>query len=128
MKNFRLTVFALLLAGMPALAQEVTGTILGTVSDKSGAVVRGASVTITNTDRNSVIRTTKTDGVGQFVALLLPIGHYQVTVEAPGFKKFEKKDIELNVSDRLTVNATLDPGGANEVITVTAEALQVDTQ
>src|SRR4051812_50100339 len=104
----------------PIFAQETTGTILGTVSDKTGAVVNGATVTVTNVERNTVIRTVKSESGGHYVAALLPVGHYNVSVTAPGFKTFETKGIELNVSDRLAVNPKLDPGGISEVVTVTA--------
>jgi hypothetical protein len=109
-------------------AQEVTGTILGTVTDTTGAIVPHAKITVTNTDRNAVMRTVNADNNGYYVAPLLPIGHYAVAITAAGFKTFSKTDIELNVSDRLTVNATLAPGSVNEVVSVEANALQVETQ
>lgn len=111
-----------------ASAQEITGTILGTVTDSSGAVVRGAKVTVTNVDRNSVIRTLTTNSSGAYVAPVLPIGHYSVSVSAPGFKTFTKTNLELNVSDRLSVNASLVPGSEAQTVNVEAEPLQVDTQ
>jgi hypothetical protein len=110
------------------ISQETTGTISGTVTDKSGAVVNGATVTVTSVERNTVVRTVRSESGGHYVAALLPVGHYNVSVTAPGFKTFETKGVELNVSDRLAVNPKLDPGGNTEVVTVTAEALRVDTQ
>ena len=122
-------IFVLLFLGVVALtAQEITGTILGTVTDSSGAVVPHAKVTVVNTDRNAVQRTTQTDNNGYYAAPLLPIGRYAVTVAAPGFKSFSKTGIELNVSDRLSVNAALQPGSVQEVVSVEADALQVETQ
>src|SRR5204863_5726958 len=103
-------------------------TISGTVTDKSGAVVSGAIVTVTNLERNTVIRTIKSESGGHYVAALLPVGHYKVAATAPGFKTFETTGIEVNVSDRVAVNPKLDPGGKDEVVTVTANALRVDTQ
>jgi len=111
-----------------SFAQETTGTISGTVTDKSGAVVNGATVTVTQLERNAVIRTVKSESGGHYAAVLLPVGHYKVSASAPGFKTFETTGIELNVSDRIAVNPKLDPGGKDEVVTVTAEALRVDTQ
>jgi outer membrane receptor protein involved in Fe transport len=121
---------ALLLATSAPLlvAQEVTGTILGTVTDHSGAVVPGAKVTITNTDRNAVVRTTKTSKEGEYSAPLLPIGHYSVTVETPGFKKATQADIILNVNDKRSVNAVLEVGNNTETVTVEADALQVNSE
>ena len=122
-------IFVLLFLGVVALtAQEITGTILGTVTDSSGAVVPHAKVTVVNTDRNAVQRTTQTDNNGYYAAPLLPIGRYAVTVAAPGFKSFSKTGIELNVSDRLSVNAALQPGSVQEMVSVEADALQVETQ
>src|SRR3954447_23812488 len=82
-------------------AQETTGTISGTVTDKSGAVVNGATVTVTNVERHTVIRTVKSESGGHYAAVLLPVGHYKVSATAPGFKTFETTGIELNVSDRI---------------------------
>src|SRR5713101_1170595 len=118
----------LFLCACTLMAQEVTGSILGTVTDTSNAIVPRAKVTVTNTDRNAVLRTTTTDNNGYYVAPLLPVGHYAVSVAAQGFKTFSKTGIELNVSDRLTVNAVLSPGSVQEVVTVEANALQVETQ
>src|SRR5690348_5798826 len=84
------------------VAQQVTGNISGTVKDSSGAVVPNATVTITNTDKNIVARTTKSDAVGGYSAPLLPVGHYTVTVEANGFTKMSQNNIALNVNDNLT--------------------------
>jgi outer membrane receptor protein involved in Fe transport len=117
-----------LLASSAALAQVTTGTIVGTVTDATGAVVTNAAVTVTNIDRNAVIRALKSNGVGEYVAALLPIGHYSVSVTAPGFKTFTKTGIELNVNDRIEVNANLQAGAVSDITTVVADALQVDTQ
>src|SRR6266568_8982443 len=117
-----------LLGASSLLAQEITGQIRGTVKDATGAVVPNAVVTVTNTDTKQVIRSLHSDQAGEYVAPLLPVGHYAVSVEATGFKKFVKNDIELNVSDRLTVDAALQPGAVTETITVEADPLQVNLQ
>lgn len=65
-------------------AQEVTGTIVGTVTDASKAAVPGASVTVASTDRSLVVRTVTTDSAGGYVATLLPIGDYSIKVEMTG--------------------------------------------
>jgi hypothetical protein len=110
------------------MAQVTTGSIAGTVKDLSGAVVPNASVTLTNTDKNAVIRTVKTGGSGEFSAPLLPIGRYSLTVEAPGFKKFMQPDIVLSVSDHLTFFPVLGVGSATETVEVAAAASQVNLQ
>ncbi len=117
----------LLMAGM-AVAQEITGTILGTVKDPSGAVVPNATVTVTNTDKNVLLRTVTTSADGEFVAPLLPIGHYTLTATAPGFDTTVQKDITLNVNDKLTYNLVVRVGMAETKVTVEASALQVEQQ
>jgi outer membrane receptor protein involved in Fe transport len=105
--------------------QDITGSIAGTVQDPSGAGVPGASVTITNTDRNVVLRRLTTDGEGNYSATLLDVGHYSVAVEAKGFKRDIEKDINLNVNDKLTVNVKLQVGEVQQEVTVEAGPLQV---
>lgn len=122
-----LTIFILTLL-LPFFGQETTGTIVGTVTDSSGAVVAGATVKITNTDQNAVVRTITTGKEGNYAAPLLPVGHYSVSIEARGFKTFTRSNIELNIRDQYTLNASLAPGSVTENVTVEAEALQVDTQ
>src|SRR5262249_21267587 len=118
--------FGLLAACVFTSAQDITGTIVGTVTDPSGAGVPGAKVTVTNTDRNAVIRNTETHTDGNYSAPLLPIGHYTVTVEAKGFKKTTTGAIELNVNDRLTVNVKIEVGDVSSEITVESSAVQVE--
>jgi hypothetical protein len=119
---------ALVLNAMPAAGQEITGTIVGIVRDASGAVVSGAAVTIRNTDKDIVARTSKTNQDGGYSAPYLLAGHYSVTVEASGFKKWVKNEIELNVNDRIAVDATLEAGAVSEEVVVTASAVQIETQ
>ena len=126
--------FALLTAGSliqwsaPVFAQETTGTILGNVTDSSGAIVPGAEITITNTDRNAVIRILKTDKGGNYNAPQLPVGNYAVKVEMKGFKTTAESGIVLNVNDHLTKNESLTVGAVTETVAVEGGALQVDTQ
>jgi hypothetical protein len=112
----------------PAAAQEITGSIVGTVTDSKGGVVANASITITNASQLVVVRMLRTDDRGLYAAPLLPVGHYSVTAELAGFKKATRSGVELNVDDHLTVNFTLEAGSVNEVVTVQADALQVDLQ
>lgn len=117
-----------LLAAASIRAQEIAGSISGTVLDDKGGTVAGATVTITNTDTGVVVRTIKTKADGQYTAPLLPIGHYTVTVEADGFKKAEQKDIRINVKDQIAANFKLEVGAMTQTISVNASALQVETQ
>lgn len=121
-------IFVFLLSFNSLSAQEVTGTILGRIADSSGAVVPGAKITITNTDRGAVQRIVTTNKSGDYSAPQLPIGKYMVTVEASGFKKISETGITLNVNDKLTFNETLEVGTTSETVSVQANPLQVDTQ
>ncbi len=115
-------ILALAVAG-PALAQSqaINGTIDGSVSDTSGAVLPGVSVTVTNTDTGAT-RTVVTDERGGYRVILLPLGTYRVAAELPGFKKYEQSGIALSAGMTAVVNVTLGVGPVNEVVSVTAEA------
>ncbi len=121
-------VFWLVVLATLAHAQEITGTIVGTVQDAQNRVTPGATITLTNTDKGIVVSTVKTNDRGDYVAALLPIGHYSVTAELAGFKQAVRSGVELNVNDHLTINFTLEVGSKEEVVTVQADALQVDLQ
>src|SRR5258705_13709605 len=82
-------------------AQEVTGSLNGTVKDASGGVVSGATVTIADSEKKIVLRTTTTNEEGQYSAPNLPSGVYDITVEAPNFKKNIETRLKLNVSHKL---------------------------
>src|SRR5579864_6148444 len=118
----------ILVCATALVAQDITGSISGTVTDASGAGVPGAKVTVTSIDRNQVVRTTATDGSGNYAAPLLPVGNYSVTVEAKGFKKTTQKDITLNVNDKLTVNVKLEVGDVQQEVTVEASPVSVELQ
>lgn len=123
-----LCVFSALICAACLHAQDINGSIAGTVVDASGSGVPGAAITVTNTDLNAVVRTAKTDHDGNYSAPLLQIGHYSIAVENSGFKKSIKKDIELNVNDKLTVNFRLELGDVQQEVTVEANAPQVELQ
>ena len=108
------------------VAQDISGTIGGTILDPSGATVPGAKVTITNTDRNQVLRTITTDPTGAYSAPLIPVGQYSVKVEVNGFKTETRTAIALNVSDDLKINIILQVGSMTDVVTVEASALSVE--
>ncbi|HEV3510616.1 MAG TPA: TonB-dependent receptor [Candidatus Sulfotelmatobacter sp.] len=120
---FSLAAFLFILT-VPAFAQEAT--IVGTVTDPTGASVPNASVTITNND-TGVARTLPSNGDGQYVAPDLHIGHYSVRASASGFKVAEQKGITLNVGDRIRVDFKLQVGSAQEQVTVEANAIAVQT-
>jgi hypothetical protein len=103
----------------PAFAQSqgANGAIEGTVSDSSGGVLPGVTVTISNVDTGSE-RSVVTNEKGLYRAPLLPLGKYRVVAELQGFKKAEQKDIQLSVGQTAVVNATLSVGTVSETITV----------
>ena len=107
-----------------ALAQEAT--IVGTVTDPSGAAVPNVSITVTNTD-TGIARTLTTSSEGQYVAVDLHIGHYEVRVEVTGFKVTEHKGLVLAVGDRTRVDFQLALGGASEQVTVEAKTVAVQS-
>src|SRR3984893_9273779 len=109
-KTTSLLAFLIFVCASAVLAQDVTGSIAGTVLDASGAGIPNAKVTITATDRNHVVRTITTDSTGNYSAPFLDVGKYSVTVEAPGFKKAVQQGIALNVNDKLTVNVPMEVG------------------
>jgi Carboxypeptidase regulatory-like domain len=118
----------MLLCTSGVFAQEVTGSIAGTVTDNSGAVVSNATVKITNTDTTVVIRTLKTDSSGTYSAPLLPLGNYSVEIAAAGFKGIVRSGIVLNVGSKLTQNFALEVGSSGETVNVQADATQVELQ
>lgn len=111
-----------------AIAQETTGSISGTITDSSGASVKGATVTLTNTDRGEDVRTLTTNSAGFYTATSLPLGTYSVKIASGGFKSEVVTGLVLHVHDALTVNRTLSPGSATETVTVTAEQVQLNLE
>jgi outer membrane receptor protein involved in Fe transport len=111
----------------PVLWAQGTSTIFGTVSDRSGAVVPGAAVVVTN-PQTGIARTTRSSQTGSYVVAQLPIGEYQVKVEAAGFKSFLQQAVELRVDENRQVDATLEVGAVSDSVTVTAENVQVETR
>jgi carboxypeptidase family protein len=110
----------------PASAQVATGTILGGVTDASGAAVPGALVTATNLD-TQFMRSATTDASGQYSLPLMPVGKYKVDVALDGFKSFSQTGIVLEVGRNARIDARIEPGNVSEVVSVTAEAPLIET-
>jgi hypothetical protein len=111
-----------------ALAQENTGSIAGTVKDQSGAVIPNAKVSVTDIEKNIVVRTGKTGGGGEFSFPSLPVGRYSVAVELQGFQTYTQTGLVLNVNDKLTVAPVMRVGSESEKVTVEASATQVNLE
>ena len=108
-------------------AQTGLGNIAGTVTDPSGAVVVGATVTATNVETG--VKTTRpSNSTGFYEILQLLPGRYTLEAVAPGFKTFKREGITLQVEDRLTINVPLVLGQSTEVVSITAEAPLLRTQ
>lgn len=114
-----------LLAGV-CLGQLDTAAIVGTVFDSGGGVIAGATITIQNEGTAATYSFT-TDGSGSFIAPVLPIGMYRITVAAKGFKTAVREGIRLRVADRTRVDVSLETGDISEKITVTGEAALLET-
>ena len=104
-----------------------TASLFGTVTDAQAAVVPGASVTIVNT-ATGLTRTAIADTSGGYVFTLLPVGSYNLTVEQPGFRKYERPNILLQANENIRVDVKLDIGNVQETVTVEAGRSQVDTR
>jgi hypothetical protein len=108
------------------MGQGTTATILGTVSDSTGAPVAGAQITATNVETN-VARKGSTGQDGTYSLTFLPLGTYRVEVNSQGFKKFEQTGIVLDGNRNARVDAALQLGALNETVEVTADAALVET-
>ncbi len=117
-----------LVCAAPAAAQFDRGQISGTVKDAQGAVVPGATVTVTNT-QTQITQTTVTDSSGFYTVPNLAPGRYDVSAELEGFKKAVRSGVQLDAASAQTIEFALATGALTESVTVTADAsaLQTDT-
>ena len=108
------------------VAQSVTGTILGTITDSTGGVIPGATVTLKH-EGTGLTRTVTTDSAGEFTAPSLPTGKYTLTAELSGFKTVSMSNIDVGVDQRVRVNARLEIGAVSENVTITGSSPLVQT-
>jgi hypothetical protein len=116
----------LVIAGKLFAQAGATGTILGTVTDSSGAIIPGAKVRVTSIATN-VSADTVTSSAGDFNVPSLSPGQYKVTVESSGFQKSVTNQITLTVDQKLRVDVSLRPGAATETVEIAAQAVALDT-
>lgn len=124
MKNLGKLLFILGIAVLPRWSvsgQQITGSIRGTVTDPSGAVVEGATVSAKRSE-TGLTRTTTTDRTGAYLLLELPVGHYQLQVERAGFQTYLQQGISLDVNETATIPVGLKVGTGNEKVEVNADA------
>ena len=127
LRRFRYFCLCLIvLLGTVQLWADVTGSILGYVRDKSGAVLPNATVTATLT-ATGYSRTVVSDPSGQYSILALPPGRYRLTASVPSFQQGVVDNIDLNVNDALHFDFDLQVGSVSESVSVDANALQVQT-
>ncbi len=101
-------------------------TLVGTVTDPSGAAIPGAKVTVTKPDV-SFTRDLVTNSAGEYTAARIPIGDYVITAEAMGFQKLVRTGITLQVGQPLRLDLQLTVGQVNQEITVSGSAVKVET-
>jgi hypothetical protein len=118
--------FAFLTLGLSlaAHAQEITGTIVGPVTDETGAAVPGASVSVRNV-ATGVTRDFTTTETGRYTAPFLAVGEYEIAISLTGFQPTAIKGIALHVNDRLEIDARLKLGQLTDVVEVVASAAMV---
>jgi hypothetical protein len=126
MRILAVTLCALFFAAV-AFPQAGTGTITGTVVDPAGAVIAGAQVEVKDTE-TGVLYPAVTTNTGAYTAINLPPGPYSVTVSVPGFKKFVRTGMNLAVAQTLGIDISLEVGGTNDFVTVSAEASLLKTE
>src|SRR5215475_12776993 len=112
-------VITIFLISHEAFAQIDQGSISGTVKDSAGAIIPGATVTITNADTGLQFSRT-TDSSGFYIFTPIKIGHYSLTVSSAGFQSERRDNIQVDVSQRIGIDLALKPGAASETVTVNA--------
>ena len=122
--HFAVFFFSLIAVSFAVKAQDAT--IVGTVTDPSGAAVPNVRITLTNLE-TSLVHSAVTGDSGQYVIPELKIGHYNIKAEATGFKIAEQKDVVLQVGDRARVDFQMQLGGAQETVTVEANAIRIQS-
>ena len=116
-----------LLAAVTAMAQQGTTELRGRVADAQGGVLPGVTVMVRNQE-TGMFRETTSGPDGTFIASSLVPGTYSVTAELQGFRKFERKDLRLEVGKTSSIEVEMAVGSLEETITVTGESPVVDIQ
>ena len=116
----------LLFTACPLLYGQATGSLSGTVTDKTGSVVAGAKVTASS-QGTGVVRESTTDGSGHYLIPLLPVADFTIRAEAQGFQTTAQKDIRLQTDEHREINFTLNPASVSTTVEVTASPVAVET-
>jgi hypothetical protein len=110
----------------PLLYSQSNASFSGTVTDKTGSVISGATVRVT-APSNGLTRQAKTDESGHYLVPLLPVSFYIIHVEAQGFQTVEQKDIRLQVDEQREIDFSLNPASVSQTVEVNAEEVAVET-
>jgi Carboxypeptidase regulatory-like domain/TonB dependent receptor len=110
----------------PINAQENRATIVGTITDASGAAIPNATINATGIETNRVTTTTSNE-VGLYTLPFLPVGKYRLSVSASGLKNIVQDGIELRVGDRIQLDFRMEVGQVSETVTVTGQAPVLET-
>src|SRR6266545_4976339 len=126
--TWRLVFLAAATIGWPVAfyAQTVTGTLQGTVTDTTGAVVAGAEVLVRNVETGQE-RTLTTNSEGYYSASFLPLGRYTVTASGQNFATVKQENVDITLNQTRVIDFTLNPVGVAEAVTITAEASTINT-
>ncbi len=125
--GFLLLAIVVALMTGPAWSQEVTAAIVGTVTDPSGAPINGASITVTDNDRGTVV-SSKTNDAGAYTVLRIPVGTYSLKVSAPGFQTSIYPPFTLQLNQTARVNISMKVGQVSETVEVTGSAPVLQSQ
>jgi hypothetical protein len=117
---------SLVLPVCPLLYGQATASFSGTVTDKTGSVVAGASVK-TTAQGTGIVRESKTDDTGHYLIPLLSVGAYTIRVDSQGFQSAEQKDLRLQLDEHREVNFTLAPASVTSTVEVSATEVAVET-
>jgi len=120
-------IVCLIACAVSAMAQSDRGTITGTVADPAGAVVAAAAVQIRNVETGAIYQA-GTSATGNYTLAQLPAGQYELSIEVPGFKKFVRQNITVEVAQTYRVDAVLEVGANTESVTVTEAAPLLNTE
>ena len=126
MPRVLLTLWCVLGLATVSAAQDPRGSVAGRVVDTSGGTLPGTTVTVTNVATGTV-NTAVTDENGRYSIPFISPGAYDVKVELTGFKRAEQKNVEIRIADRLSLDFTLEVGGLEETVMVTAGAPLLET-
>ncbi len=124
----RLAMAAVMVSALatPVAAQDFRGSIVGTITDATGGVLPGVTVTITNSE-TGITQNVVTDAKGLYTVLYLNAGTYSVTAQLSGFKKVVRPGMEVKVGEPTRVDLTLETGVMSETVQVTAETPLLNT-